>query len=170
MIVFDLSCEDGHRFEGWFGSSGDFASQLARGLLTCPECGSAAVTKAPMAPAVPLKGNQVRRMADRQPAEAIQNEGTKNGIAVAAPAPNLPIPADVMKAVKKLAEVQSKALKDSQWVGKDFAEKSRAMHYGEEKTETIHGEATPEQAQDLLDEGVSVAPLLFPVAPPEDVN
>lgn len=170
MIVYDLSCEDGHRFEGWFGSSGEFAVQLERGLLACPECGSAAVTKAPMAPAVPLKGNQVRHSAGDQSSETTQNEGAKSGKAVAAPVPDVPIPADVMKAVKKLAEAQAKALKDSQWVGKDFAEKSRAMHYGEEKTEIIHGEATPEQAQDLLDEGVSVAPLLFPVAPPEDVN
>lgn len=170
MIVFDLSCGVGHRFEGWFGSSGDFASQLERGLLTCPECGSGAVTKAPMAPAVPVKSNQVRRSEVGLPSESTQNAGAKDGNAAGAPISNAPIPAEVMKAVKKLAELQANALKDSQWVGKDFAEKSRAMHYGEEKTESIHGEATPEQAQDLLDEGVSVAPLPFPVAPPEDVN
>ena len=57
MIVFDLSCHEGHRFEGWFASSTDYAEQQARGLLACPSCGSAEVSKAPMAPAVPAKGN-----------------------------------------------------------------------------------------------------------------
>ena len=65
MIVFDLCCADGHRFEGWFGSSEDFAAQQARGLVACPTCGSAEVAKAPMAPAVPKKGNQ--RSEARQP-------------------------------------------------------------------------------------------------------
>ena len=59
MIVFDLCCPDGHRFEGWFASSDDFAGQRDRGLVECPQCGSAEVAKAPMAPAVPRKGNQV---------------------------------------------------------------------------------------------------------------
>ena len=58
MIVFDLCCGEGHRFEGWFGSSDDFAAQQTRGLVACPRCGSAEVAKAPMAPAVPRKGNQ----------------------------------------------------------------------------------------------------------------
>ena len=57
MIVFDLSCDFGHRFEGWFGSSDDFADQQNRGLIACPECGSSQVEKAPMAPAVPAKAN-----------------------------------------------------------------------------------------------------------------
>ena len=57
MIVYDLICDHGHRFEGWFGSSGDYAEQRERGLVSCPQCGSGEVTKAPMAPAVPAKGN-----------------------------------------------------------------------------------------------------------------
>ncbi|MEC8179853.1 MAG: DUF1178 family protein, partial [Pseudomonadota bacterium] len=57
MIVFDLSCDNGHRFEGWFRSSSDYEDQGARGLIACPHCGSGEVGKAPMAPAVPAKGN-----------------------------------------------------------------------------------------------------------------
>lgn len=159
MIVYDLSCDAGHRFEGWFGSSSDFDDQKARGLLTCPECASPAVDKAPMAPAVGAKGNQL-------PTRRIKDEAG----AGASPVASGKLPPEVVKAMKKLAEVQAKALKDSKWVGKDFAEKSRAMHYGEADNESIHGEATLEEAQDLLDEGIAVAPLPFPVSPPEDLN
>ena len=59
MIVYDLSCDEGHRFEGWFGSSEDYTEQREQGLVACPQCGSDAVGKAPMAPAVPRKGNRL---------------------------------------------------------------------------------------------------------------
>ena len=154
MIVFDLSCEAGHRFEGWFGSSEDFASQQARGFVTCPACGSAAVAKAPMAPAVPRKGN--RPSAPPQPEKQAMTRG--------------PMPPEVAQALHKLAEAQAKALKDSRWVGDAFAEQSRAMHYGEREPETIHGQATHDEAAGLFEEGIPVAPLPFPVAPPEDLN
>lgn len=161
MIVFDLSCSEGHRFEGWFGSSDDFASQCERGLVACPKCGSAAISKAPMAPAVGVKGN--RTSTQSEPVEP-KSEGSSAPVATA------PIPPELEKAVKKLAEVQTKALKHSTWVGKDFAEKSRAMHYGETDTASIHGQATLDEAKDLADEGIAVSPLPFPVAPPEDLN
>lgn len=153
MIVFDLHCDHGHRFEGWFGSSDDFASQQDRGLVSCPECGSAAVGKAPMAPAVPRKGNSVER-ADRQTAPMTSGE----------------IPAEVRKAMKALAEAQKKALANSKWVGDGFAEESRAMHYGEKDLEAIHGKATLKEAKELLDEGIQVAPLPFPIAEPDELN
>lgn len=70
----------------------------------------------------------------------------------------------------KLAQMQAEALKGSRNVGGAFADKSRAMHYGEAPAELIHGQATPDEARDLLDEGVAVMPLPFPVAPPEDLN
>ena len=154
MIVFDLSCDAGHRFEGWFGSSEDFAGQQARGLVSCPACGSAAVDKAPMAPAVPRKGN--RQAAPAHPEKQAMTRG--------------PMPPAVAEALHKLAEAQSRALKDSKWVGDAFAEQSRAMHYGEREPETIHGQATPDEAVGLFEEGIPVAPLPFPVAPPEDLN
>lgn len=158
MIVFDLSCGQGHRFEGWFGSSDDFASQKARGLLSCPQCGSAEVTKAPMAPAVPKKGNQVANpVPDAMPAGA-------TGLS------NAPLPPEVQHALAKLAEAQARALKDSRWVGKAFADDARAMHYGEREPQPIHGEASLEEARKLVDEGIEVAPLPFPVAPPMAIN
>ena len=150
MIVFDLACADGHRFEGWFASSDDFAAQSARGLVGCPLCGSQQVSKAPMAPAVPKKGNQ--------------RDGAKQAVA------NEPMPAEVAEALKHLAQAQAKALEGSKWVGDSFAEQSRAMHYGERDAEVIHGRATPAEAKELREEGVPAAPLPFPVAAPDDLN
>ena len=108
-----------------------------------------------MAPAVPMKGNRRPEPAANEPAQALASG---------------PMPAEVAVALSRLAEAQARALKDSKWVGGAFAEQSRAMHYGERAQEAIHGQATPEEAQALMDEGVPVAPLPFPVAPPEDLN
>lgn len=164
MIVFDLSCEQGHDFEGWFGSSSDFAAQRERGLVTCPRCGSQDISKAPMAPAVPRKGNQVtERRPTEPPRELADGEAAQ-------PVTSGPLPAEMRKAMKALAKAQAKALERSKWVGQDFAEKSRAMHYGERDAEAIHGEASLEEAQKLVEEGIEIAPLPFPVTPPEDLN
>ena len=150
MIVFDLCCGAGHRFEGWFGSSDDFAAQQGRGLVACPTCGSADIAKAPMAPAVPKKGN--RR------GEAKQSvAGGK-------------LPPEAAEMLGKLARLQAEALKSSTWVGERFADRSREMHYGESDPAPIHGQATPDEARALVDEGITIAPLLFPVAPPDELN
>jgi hypothetical protein len=156
MIVFDLCCDAGHRFEGWFGSSEDYAAQQERGLVSCPACGSTAVGKAPMAPAVPRKGNSQPAL----PAVADVKQPMANG----------PMPPEVAEALARLAEAQARALKNSKWVGDAFAEQTRAMYYGERDPETIHGNASLEEAKALFDEGIPVAPLPFPVAPPEELN
>ena len=159
MIVFDLECRSGgHRFEGWFGSSDDFAMQSERGLLACPQCGSADVIKAPMAPAVPRKGNQLA-------AREAGAQGDRS-VAVAKDA----IPPEAVKMMQALAEMQAKALEKSRWVGGKFADESRAMHYGEREAEPIHGQATIEEARELIEEGITVAPLPFPFAPPGEAN
>lgn len=155
MIVFDLECRTaGHRFEGWFGSSDDFSRQQERGLVVCPHCGAYDVVKAPMAPAVARKGNQKAEVA----------------AATARPVQNAAMAPEAARLMEALAQMQSEALKDSRWVGESFAEESRAMHYGERKHETIHGQATLAEAKALHDEGIAVAPLPFPVVPPEKAN
>jgi hypothetical protein len=156
MIVFDLECRDnGHRFEGWFGSSDDYARQQERGLVTCPTCGSADVGKAVMAPAVGRKGNQLpapsAKPAEKKPMAA-----------------GLPPKAAAM--LRTIATMQAEAIKNSTWVGDKFADDARAMHYGEKDHALIHGQATPDEAQELLEEGIGVAPLLIPVVPPEQAN
>lgn len=154
MIVYDLACTEGHRFEGWFGSSSDFEDQRARGLLCCPSCGTSDVTKAPMAPAVPAKGNSRQ---DVLPPET-------------RPMANTPMPPQVQQALAALAKAQAEALKHSTWVGDRFAEETRKMHYGERDEAPIHGQASLAEAKALIEEGVPVAPLPFPVAPPEKLN
>jgi hypothetical protein len=154
MIVFDLTCGDGHRFEGWFGSSDDFARQHAGGMVSCPECGSSEIAKAPMAPAVGKKGNQ--QMARKNAEVPASMRGA--------------MPPEISEALNKLAQAQAKALENSTWVGEDFVELSRAMHYGERDVAVIHGQADFDDAAELLAEGIAVAPLPFPVAPPEELN
>lgn len=153
MIVYDLHCGNGHRFEGWFGSSADFAEQNESGLVSCPDCGSEQVSKAPMSPAVPTKGNS-----RAEPREERQ------------PVSNKKLSPEVTKALEQLANAQSRALEKSKWVGDGFAETSRAMHYGERDEEPIHGQASAEEAHELREEGIAVSPLPFPIAPPEDLN
>ena len=143
MIIFDLKCApQGHVFEAWFGSSEDYAAQQARGLVSCPLCGSGEVEKAPMAPAVGAKGNQTQGL-----------------------------PPGQMKALLgAMADAQKKMLETSEHVGPRFADEARAIHLGEAEARAIHGQATPKQADELRDEGIPVAPLPFPVIPPEDEN
>jgi hypothetical protein len=155
MIVYDLSCASSHRFEGWFGSSADFADQQARGLVACPHCGSSEVSKAPMAPAVPAKGNTRH--------EGLRAEPSR-------PMANTAMPPEMKQALAALAKAQAKALANSTWVGDKFAEETRKMHYGERDETAIHGQATLAEAKALIEEGVPVAPLPFPVAPPEELN
>lgn len=153
MIVFDLICDRSHPFEGWFRSSSDFADQKAKGLVTCPVCATPAVEKAPMAPAVGAKGNRV----SAAPGESKQLAAG-------------PMPPKVAEAFRALAAAQAKALTQSEWVGDRFAEEVRSMHYGEKDEKQVHGQASRQEAEALLDEGIKVAPLLVPVAPPDEVN
>jgi len=165
MIVYDLECRGGgHRFEGWFGSSGDFDSHRERGLLSCPVCGAADVVKAVMAPAVPRKGNQLPAGtgAGRGPAGGGCQGSACRGRAGHSAAGR--------RMLRAYAAAQAEALKSSKWVGEDFPEQARAMHYGEEDQAPIHGKATLEEARELVDEGIAVAPVLFPVVPPDKTN
>ena len=147
MIVFDLRCTRDHVFEAWFGSSEAFEDQRARGLLACPICGDGDIGKAVMAPNIATKGNA-------QPSSL--NEA--------------PDPIAIKAAMRALAEAQRKALEKSEWVGGAFADRARAMHVGDADPAPIHGQATMGEAKALADEGVLVAPLPFPIVPPDAVN
>jgi hypothetical protein len=143
MIIFDLRCApQGHVFEAWFGSNEDYEAQRARGLVACPICGAVEVDKAPMAPRVGASGNRGEEL----PPEAVK------------------------AALAGMAEAQKKMLEQSEHVGDRFPDEARAIHLGEAEGRAIHGRATPQQAEDLRDEGIPVAPLPFPVVPPESEN
>ena len=154
MIVFDLCCRPGgHCFEGWFASSQAFEQQVERGLVTCPQCSSGDVAKAAMAPSLGRKGNQV----SAQPTDKV-------------PVSSGQLPPAAHELMSRMAAMQNAALQQSTWVGDQFAARSRAMHYGEREPATIHGQATLAEASELIDEGIAVLPLPFPVAPPDEVN
>lgn len=148
MIIFDLRCGDGHVFEAWFGSSADYEEQKARGLVACPLCGTADVAKAPMAPAVPAKGNS-------RPAARELFSGA---------------PDEVKAMLAAAAALQKKMLAESEAVGDRFADEARAIHLGEAEARAIHGRATRAEAESLVDDGIPVAPLPFPIAEPGTEN
>lgn len=150
MIIFDLKCaEQGHVFEGWFGSSADYEDQQGRGLVSCPVCGSIKVGKAVMAPAVSAKGN---------------SSATAGRDLLAGD------PESVKSILAALAAEQKRILAQSEHVGEHFADEARAIHLGDADARAIHGRATREQAESLLDEGIMVAPLPFPVVEPGEEN
>ncbi len=143
MIVFDLKCRAEHVFEAWFASSGAYEEQRIAGQVRCPLCNDGDVTKAVMSPAISGKGNRK---------------------------PDAPTPGAIKSMMKLLATKQAEALKSSEWVGTAFADRARAMHLGEEKPATIHGQASVAEAKALVEEGVPIAPLPLPVGPPEKLN
>lgn len=160
MIAYDLVCKAGqHRFEGWFGSSADFDAQKDSGLLLCPVCGDHQVEKAIMAPNVGRKGNQI--VSDRKPSDAGQEVALAN---------MAELPTEMMEAIQKVAELQSRMLEKSEWVGDRFADEARAMHYGEAPDRIIHGQASIDDARELHEEGIAVAPLPLPFVPPTAKN
>lgn len=179
MIVYDLQCRHGcDRFEAWFKSSDDYDRQQERALVMCPHCGSAQVGKAVQAPRLARKGNQLPEVSTPRRERPAAPSAPASGLSVpappAAPAGNavasVPLPPQAVEMIHKLAQMQAEALKSSRYVGAKFAEDARAMHYGERETEIIHGQATPDEAQELLEEGIAVMPLPFPVTPPEQAN
>jgi hypothetical protein len=141
MIHYALICEHGHEFDGWFRSGADFDEQAKRQELDCPECGSLAVTKAVMAP-------NVARTDERGDANV--------SVPVAHPGKGMPAPKEVER---YFAAVRKHVEENFDYVGEKFPEEARKIHYGEADERGIYGEASPEQAKELAEEGIEVAPL-----------
>lgn len=142
MIRYALSCEAGHRFESWFNNSAAFDRQAARGLVACPMCGSAKVEKAIMAPA--LGGNDSLEA-------AVPAEPEKTPVAI--------VSKEEVEVRKKLKELRDHIVKSADYVGEKFPEEARRMHYGEIEHRSIYGEASPDSAKALADEGIEFHPL-----------
>ena len=148
MIVYDLGCDAGHRFEGWFASRDAYAEQVREGMVPCALCGSTRVERLVTASRVAAKGN-------RDPALAPTPESTK------------PEAEAVRALVAAIAAHQAEQLPRSRWVGRDFVREARALHAADTPSGPIHGEATAAEAEALRDEGIAALPLLVPVVPPE---
>ncbi len=136
MKVLNLRCAHDHRFEGWFSSDEDFESQASRGLVGCPACGDASISKLPSAPRLNVSG--------------LKEEG-------AAPDRMAAIQAAALQAVQQV-------MARTEDVGERFPEEARRIHYGEAEARGIRGRASAEDAQALRDEGIEVVSLPVPAA------
>ena len=130
MIVYSLRCKNGHEFEGWFRDSASYDLQSEEGKLSCPTCNSRRVEKAIMAPAVSA--------GDRGPE---------------------PGHSDARKMRQFMTGLRKYVQENAEYVGPKFAEEARKIHYGETLDRHIYGETTIEEARELAEEGVDVAPL-----------
>ncbi|MDR1969521.1 MAG: DUF1178 family protein [Burkholderiaceae bacterium] len=150
MKVLDLHCEQAHTFEGWFASEDDFQGQLARGLLECPLCGDKSITKRLSAPRLNL-GRAEPDVATTSGATTAP--GDQSNVAALPPAA---IQAAWLRMVRQV-------MARTEDVGERFAEEARRIHYGEADERAIRGQATRQQTEALLEEGIAVMPLPIPV-------
>lgn len=148
MKVLDLQCTHGHRFEGWFASDDDFRDQNGRGLVSCPLCGDAVVTRLPSAPRLNL-----------------------SGASEPAPVAAAPAAAPTMQTIAGGGEMQAQMLRAmrelvarTEDVGERFAEEARRIHYGETAQRAIRGQATAEEREALREEGIETVSLPVPAA------
>ncbi|MGX1308374.1 hypothetical protein AB7M35_003132 [Amorphus suaedae] len=149
MIRYSLTCDARHGFEAWFRSADDCDRQIADGTLACPACGSSAIDRALMAPSI-SKSVRAPRTADPSapPPEAPDQ--------AQALMPHNPKLAQMAAALKELRERITANADD---VGERFPEEARRIHYGESEARGIYGQASPEEAAALVEEGVEVMPL-----------
>jgi hypothetical protein len=153
MIRYNLRCERGHAFESWFQSSGAYDSQVKRKLVSCPSCGSAKVEKAIMAPQI---GRKKKDGASSQAPESASTEVST--------VPSTPLMMAQERELRaKLKELRDHVTKNADNVGERFPNEARKMHYGDIEHRPIYGEASPDEARSLIDEGIEVTPL--PVLP-----
>ena len=131
MIVYNLRCAKDHQFEAWFRDSATYDEQAKAGEVVCPTCGSKKIAKAPMAPNI----SSSKSSGNPPPAEVKQA-------------------AEMMGKLRELRELRAAVEANSDHVGTQFPEEARKIHYGETEPRNIHGDATPDEAKALKDEGV----------------
>jgi len=155
VIHYSLVCHKGHNFESWFASSAAYDKQAKRGLISCPLCGSAKVEKAIMAP----------RLARKDKSTSIVAPAVESAPSSEAPTPVAMISPQEKEFRAKLKELRDHLTANADNVGKKFPEEARKMHYGEIEHRSIFGEASPQDAKELHEEGIEFHPL--PVLPDE---
>jgi hypothetical protein len=156
VIRFSLHCDQAHEFEIWFASNADFDSQAERGLVSCPACGSTHVEKSLMAPAV--------ARTDKARSVPAGSSGPAPVQAPSAPVAMDPARAEMIAAIRDMVRQVRSSAED---VGERFPTEARKIHYGEAQQRGIIGKANPDEARQLLEEGIGVLPL---PNLPEDMN
>ena len=144
MIHYQLRCKGDHAFDGWFRDSAAFDAQAKAGLLSCPACGASEVRRALMAPVIGKKRAAPAQVEPAAPAPAPEPTAVAAG--------QLP---DGVRAM--LQRMRAEVEKRCDYVGPNFADEARRIHNGETETRGIYGEATPEEAERLADDGIEVA-------------
>jgi hypothetical protein len=173
MKVLNLQCAGMHTFEGWFGSEEDYQSQRERGLVACPMCADTEVRKLPSAPRLNLGAAEPRQ------SKPVSQETPSAATGAVTPLTNLPAKPTAETVASSLAQVHPEAaemvqeawmkmvkhvIANTEDVGQNFAEEARKIHYGESEERNIRGQASVEETQDLLEEGIEVMPLPVPDA------
>ena len=153
MIRYALACDKGHSFESWFADSAAYDKQAKRNLVSCPQCESSKGEKAKMTPKLAKTKKRSK------------SSGVSAGETAAAPAPVAMLSPQETELRQKLREIRDHLTKNSEHVGPKFSEEARKMHYGESEHRSIYGEASPDQAKELADEGIEFHPL--PMLPDE---
>ena len=168
MKVLDLQCAQGHSFEGWFGSQDDYDSQRARGLVTCPVCNDSDILKKLSAPRLNL-GHGVAPEAAVDPRDAASVGAHLPAKTPTPEASSLAPSSDLALNPETLNQMQAAMMKmvrhvmaNTEDVGSQFAEEARKIHYGEREERNIRGQATREETEALIDEGIDVMPLPVP--------
>lgn len=167
MKVLDLQCAQGHGFEGWFGSQGDYDAQRAQGLVTCPVCNDSDILKKLSAPRLNL-GHGTSGDKANVPPEAPANAlavptGSAAGKPLGQPGSGVtPVPETLQQWQTALLSMVKHVMANTEDVGAQFAEEARKIHYGERAERNIRGRATREEAEALLDEGIEVLALPLP--------
>jgi hypothetical protein len=163
MIRYKLVCKKGHEFEGWFRTSDDFERQAKRGQVDCPDCGSRQVRKALMAP------NVARR--DKTPEPQFEHEvdvpGPSMTVANAVGAEHQEFAARRREILAMMRKLRAEVLANSEDVGDRFPEEARKMHYREVEPRAVHGQASPREVKELIEEGIDIYPV---PQVPEDHN
>jgi hypothetical protein len=163
MIRYSLVCDDKHEFDVWFKNAADYDKQKKRKLVTCPACGSSKVEKALMTPSLGRGAKKGARAeapsAESATAETPMPVPTENKTPVAMMSPQ------EREFRTKLKELRDHLTKNAENVGGKFPEEARKMHYGEKEHRSIYGEASPQDAKELAEEGIEFHPL--PMLPDE---
>jgi hypothetical protein len=139
MIHYDLICDQGHAFDGWFRNSAAYDEQAESGLVSCTVCGSAKIEKQLMAPGIPVKSNR-------------RDATTKKMISG-------PVDPRLATMIEMVREMRKHVEENAEYVGERFAEEARKIHYEESEHRGIYGEASPDEAKALIEEGIAVHPL-----------
>ena len=166
MKVLDLQCRQGHSFEGWFASQDDYDAQRGRGLVTCPVCNDSEITKMLSAPRLNL-GHSTAPVSSQgdSPSSSASPAPTRDEVSVDATtsAHSPAVPSEALQQMQAaMMKMVRHVMANTEDVGGRFAEEARKIHYGERQERNIRGQATREETEALLDEGIDVLPLPVP--------